>query len=87
MSSHKQDLEHEFFNFCVFFVVARRIWINEQCTNSWQGGKGGGLGEIVGNAVLLAFDKLPASIMFFALVVLCVCWTFGISLKVFSDSF
>jgi S-DNA-T family DNA segregation ATPase FtsK/SpoIIIE len=56
-------------------------------TDSWEGGKGGGLGAVVGNAVLLALDKVPASIMFFVLTVLCFCWAFGISLKVFLAPF
>lgn len=52
-------------------------------TAPYYGGKGGGLGEVVGGTVLGALDKLPASIMFFVLTVLAACWTFGIPLRVF----
>ncbi|MDO8265934.1 MAG: DNA translocase FtsK 4TM domain-containing protein [Candidatus Saccharibacteria bacterium] len=39
-------------------------------TADYIDGKGGGLGELIGGTVLGAFDKLPASICFFPLVVL-----------------
>ncbi|MCA9323659.1 DNA translocase FtsK 4TM domain-containing protein [Candidatus Saccharibacteria bacterium] len=52
-------------------------------TAPYYGGNGGGLGEVVGGAVLAALDKFPASIMFFILTILSACWAFGIPLKVF----
>lgn len=46
------------------------------------GGHGGGVGELVGNAVLSALDKLPASLFFFVFSVLSTFFAFGISPKV-----
>ncbi len=54
---------------------------------AWEGGYGGGLGEIIGGAVLNALDKTPASITFLVLVVLAACWTFAIPLRVFLKPF
>lgn len=56
-------------------------------TADYIDGKGGGLGELIGGTVLGALDKLPASICFFALVVLAFCWTFGVPLSVFLEPF
>jgi S-DNA-T family DNA segregation ATPase FtsK/SpoIIIE len=49
---------------------------------SWGGGHGGSVGETVGNVVLTALDRVPASIVFFVLTILAVFFAFGISLKV-----
>lgn len=49
-------------------------------TNTWEDGFGGGLGSILGSAVLNALDKFPATIMFLVAVFLLTCWTFNISL-------
>ncbi|MCA9346338.1 DNA translocase FtsK 4TM domain-containing protein [Candidatus Saccharibacteria bacterium] len=64
-------------------AFASRLSVNADYT----GGKGGGLGEIIGGAVLSALDKVPASIMFFVLFILIACWTFGIPLSVFLKPF
>jgi len=48
----------------------------------WGGGHGGELGKGIGMAVLGAFDKLPASLLFFVLTVLAIFFAFGISLKI-----
>lgn len=56
-------------------------------TDPWEPGYGGGLGEIVGGAVLNALDKLPASILFFALLIVVFCWTFSIPLRTLSTPF
>lgn len=56
-------------------------------TAVWEGGYGGGLGRVLGGAALSAFDKLPAAISLFVLVVLAFCWTFGVSPKVFVAPF
>jgi len=56
-------------------------------TSDFIGGHGGGLGEIVGGTVLSALDKFPASIMFFILTILSVCWVFSIPLSVFLKPF
>jgi S-DNA-T family DNA segregation ATPase FtsK/SpoIIIE len=47
----------------------------------WTGGHGGGVGEVFGNAVLTALDRMPATLIFFVLTVLAVFFAFGISLK------
>jgi DNA segregation ATPase FtsK/SpoIIIE, S-DNA-T family len=43
--------------------------------------KGGEIGEIIGGSVLLVLDKLPASITFFALMLVTTCWTFNIPMN------
>ncbi len=53
----------------------------------WTGGHGGAVGKFVGDLALSALDKLPASIMFFVLAVLALCWTFAIPLRVFLTPF
>ena len=58
-----------------------------QGSSEWEGGAGGGLGEIIGNAALNALDQFPATVMFFVLVVLATCWTFSIPLTVFLKPF
>jgi S-DNA-T family DNA segregation ATPase FtsK/SpoIIIE len=45
-------------------------------------GHGGGVGQLVGNAVLSALDKLPASLFFLVFTVLSTFFAFGISPKV-----
>jgi len=52
-------------------------------STTWTGGHGGGVGKIVGGVVLQALDKFPASLLFFVLSVFAICFSFGISLKVF----
>lgn len=54
----------------------------KQIDGSFSGGHGGGIGEVVGSAVLSALDKFPASIMFLVLLMLAVFFAFGISPKV-----
>ena len=53
----------------------------------WVAGHGGGAGELIGGVVLMALDKIPASILFFVLVILSFCWTFGVPLSVFLKPF
>ncbi len=48
---------------------------------SWQGGHGGEIGLIVGNVVLAALDKAPASLVFLVLTIVSVFFAFGIDLK------
>jgi S-DNA-T family DNA segregation ATPase FtsK/SpoIIIE len=48
----------------------------------WHGGHGGEVGKTIGNLVLSALDKIPASLVFFVLTVLAIFFAFGISLKV-----
>ncbi|MFA5004260.1 MAG: DNA translocase FtsK 4TM domain-containing protein [Candidatus Saccharimonadales bacterium] len=54
----------------------------KQPDGSFTGGHGGNAGMVVGNAVLNALDKIPASIMFFVFTLLAVFFAFGISPKV-----
>lgn len=51
-------------------------------SGGWRGGHGGEVGRVVGNVVLSALDKIPASLVFFVLTALAVFFAFGISLKV-----
>lgn len=48
----------------------------------WQGGDGGSIGHVLGGVVLSALDKLPASLLFLALVMLAVFFAFAIPPKV-----
>ena len=47
----------------------------------WAHGHGGAVGRVIGDAVLGALDKIPASILFFVATMLSVCFAFGISVK------
>ena len=47
-----------------------------------MGGHGGSVGSLVGNVVLSALDKLPASLMFFVATVLAIFFAFAISPRV-----
>lgn len=49
----------------------------------WEGTQGGAIGQGIGGIVLSALDKMPASLLFFILMVLMYLLTFGISPKVF----
>jgi S-DNA-T family DNA segregation ATPase FtsK/SpoIIIE len=48
----------------------------------WGGGHGGQVGQVIGNVVLTALDRMPASLVFLVCTVLAVFFAFGISLKV-----
>jgi S-DNA-T family DNA segregation ATPase FtsK/SpoIIIE len=50
-------------------------------TTGWSGGHGGEIGKIIGDVVLSALDRVPASLVFLVLTVLAVFFAFGISLK------
>ncbi len=56
-------------------------------SSQWMDGKGGGVGETIGGAVLSALDKFPASIMFFLLTVAALFWTFNIPFSVLAAPF
>lgn len=49
---------------------------------AYEGGKGGAVGQLAGNAALSALDKFPASLLFLVLAMLAAFFTFGISPKV-----
>jgi S-DNA-T family DNA segregation ATPase FtsK/SpoIIIE len=55
---------------------------SKNAAGHWVGGHGGAVGRVTGNVVLSALDKIPASLLFFVLTVLAVCFAFGINLKV-----
>lgn len=63
------------------------IFASKNAAGEWEGGKGGGVGELLGGTTLTVIDKIPASILLFALLVVVGCWTFGIPLKVFLKPF
>jgi S-DNA-T family DNA segregation ATPase FtsK/SpoIIIE len=48
----------------------------------WSGGHGGEVGKLIGDGVLSALDRLPASLVFLVLTILAVFFAFGINLKV-----
>ena len=50
--------------------------------DGYRGGHGGEVGKAVGNAVLSALDKVPASLLFFVFTVLGIFFSFGISPRV-----
>ncbi|HET7060426.1 MAG TPA: DNA translocase FtsK 4TM domain-containing protein [Candidatus Saccharimonadales bacterium] len=50
--------------------------------SSWQGGHGGEIGLVIGNVVLAALDKLPASLVFLVVTILAIFFAFGISPKI-----
>jgi S-DNA-T family DNA segregation ATPase FtsK/SpoIIIE len=66
------------------FLVLASAWFytafsNKQISGVITGGNGGHIGEGVGDAVLNALDKVPASLLFFAFGVLTLFFAFGIS--------
>jgi S-DNA-T family DNA segregation ATPase FtsK/SpoIIIE len=56
-------------------------------SSAWEGGYGGGVGALLGDTILQALDKLPASILLLVLVALSACWTFSIPLWIFLKPF
>ncbi len=63
------------------------VFASKNNAGEWEGGHGGGLGEVIGGATLSALDKIPAGILFFVLLVVVACWTFGIPFKIFLKPF
>lgn len=62
-------------------VVAHTLFVEKAATEN-IGGHGGYIGEVVGNAFLLALDKIPASFMFAVLAVLAFFLAFNISPRI-----
>ncbi len=56
-------------------------------TGEFTGGKGGGLGAVVGGVALNALDKIPAAILFFVAALFSFLWTFGISPRILLKPF
>ncbi len=65
----------------VFSVWLHVLTATEDAVDGWVDGKGGALGELIGGLSLGLFDKIPAAILFFALLILVLFWTFGWPLK------
>lgn len=55
---------------------------SEDSGGSWTGGHGGAVGRVVGNVVLGALDRMPATLIFFVFTLLSVFFAFRISPKV-----
>jgi DNA segregation ATPase FtsK/SpoIIIE, S-DNA-T family len=66
----------------LFASAWSHVTFASKTAGAWHGGHGGATGRVVGNVVLSAVDKVPASLLFFVFTVLAVCFAFGISLKV-----
>lgn len=58
------------------------MFATQNSAGGWNGGHGGTFGKVVGNLLLSALDKIPASIVFALLILLAVFYSFGISPKV-----
>ncbi|MBW3569232.1 DNA translocase FtsK [Candidatus Parcubacteria bacterium] len=67
-------------------VMLHTVFVRKSATEN-VGGHGGYVGEVVGNAFLLALDKIPASLMFGVIAVLAFFFAFGISPKVIAKLF
>lgn len=63
-----------------WFYVA---FADKDIFGNYSGGHGGEAGKLIGNLVLGALDRIPASMIFFVLAMLAFFYSFGISLKVF----
>ncbi|HVV25486.1 MAG TPA: DNA translocase FtsK 4TM domain-containing protein [Candidatus Saccharimonadales bacterium] len=61
---------------------AQVTFASKTAGGTWSGGHGGEIGKIIGDGVLSALDRLPASLVFLVLTVLAVFFAFGINLKV-----
>ncbi|MEO7364167.1 MAG: DNA translocase FtsK 4TM domain-containing protein [Candidatus Saccharimonadales bacterium] len=60
---------------------AHVAFASKDFSNNWMGGHGGAVGRVVGNAMLDALDKIPASLLFFIVTTLAALYSFGISPK------
>jgi S-DNA-T family DNA segregation ATPase FtsK/SpoIIIE len=58
------------------------IFSKKDTIGNWNGGHGGIVGNGIGNVVLGALDKIPASLLFFVFALLATFFAFGIDLKV-----
>ena len=55
---------------------------SKNTVGDWAGGHGGAIGKGVGNVVLTALDKIPASLLFFVFALLAAFFAFGIDPKI-----
>ncbi len=58
------------------------MFVNKDSNSLYSGGHGGATGRLIGDTVLNALDKVPASLLFFVATLLSVFFAFGISPKV-----
>jgi len=63
------------------------MFVERSVQGDWVDGKGGGVGSIIGGVVLAALDKLPAVILFLALSIIALFWTFNIPLRILLKPF
>ena len=71
--------------FCILLFAAGVLdtaFASSSTPGVWQGGHGGSIGNVLGGMALSALDKLPASLLFLALVMLAVFFAFAIPPKV-----
>jgi S-DNA-T family DNA segregation ATPase FtsK/SpoIIIE len=61
---------------------AQVTFVHKDMNGLWTGGHGGAAGKLIGDGVLGALDKIPASLLFFVFTVLSVFFAFGISPRV-----
>lgn len=74
----------------VLFVAS--VWLDivfssKAPAGHWQEGNGGGVGGLFGGLILGALDKFPAALLVLVLLVVSVCWAFGIPFRVFLKPF
>ncbi|HEX4774660.1 MAG TPA: DNA translocase FtsK 4TM domain-containing protein [Candidatus Saccharimonadales bacterium] len=64
----------------IFASAGLQVMFTSKTASGWADGHGGAVGRVVGNTLLGALDKIPASLVFFVLTLLAVFFAFGISL-------
>lgn len=82
---HRIPLPKQFGMWAVLFFGASWLhtaFASKLPVGTITGGHGGNAGRVIGNSVLGALDKFPASLMFFVFTVFAVFFAFGISPKV-----
>jgi len=70
----------------VVMLTAAAAWANvafvsRDMNHVWKGGHGGAVGRVVGDGILGALDKIPASLLFFIITILAGLYSFGVSPK------
>lgn len=68
---------------CVLIFASCWAYVSfaTQSHGVWTGGHGGEIGMAIGNIVLAALDKVPASLVFLVMTIVAVFFAFGIDLK------
>lgn len=73
--------------FIVSLAVTAHTLFAREIAGEKIGGHGGYIGEVIGNAFLLALDKIPASFIFGVIAILAFFFAFGISPKIIMKLF